>query len=126
MKAIDVDCPDVHCARIAGARCKPPQNGTHQSLPGKPDEWRYYHDERIAVAAERTAAARVTITKRTQRIRRTKAQMAADVAPNLFVTIRDRNTLIGLVRDARRHVTANGPSGRYFAKLATKLENVTW
>ena len=121
MKSIDVDCPTCHV--IAGARCTPPHNGAHQSMPGKPDEWRYFHDERIAAAAARTAAARVKITKRTQRIRRTKAQMAADVAPNLFLNVRERNELLALVQGT---LPLAQLGKRRRDNLITKLESVTW
>ena len=129
MKAIDVDCPTCHV--IAGARCTPPHNGAHQSMPGKPDEWKYFHDERIAATAERTTAARVEITKRKQRIRRTRAQMTADVTPNLFVTAYERAQLLALVRAAPIGRTHGAPIGRTMTakrrdELITKLESVTW
>jgi len=53
------------------------------------------------------------------RRRRTKAQMAADVAPNLFVNVKERNYLIRLVRAA-----SPGGDGKPFAKLVAKLEGV--
>lgn len=73
MKALDVGCPAPSCFARPGKRCIPPsiadlhganadsslyrKDGTrHDTVPGKPDEWKNYHKERSAKAAEMTRA----------------------------------------------------------------------
>ena len=112
MKAIDVGCPEPSCLRRPGKHCAPPPMGDHHgdyslyrkdgtrhdTLPGKPDDWKLFHKERSVKAAEMTREDRtrkanaLTVVHRDQRLAvlaRKPAPLNPLIGPNLFVNVRE-------------------------------------